>query len=287
MESLQFRTLRFSQRLTVLPSLDVRTTLVPSFKYQKLFLQASNLQGMTSFQINDLLLKRIPNEEDSTPDSYSRFEARAEVLPESSVTLHLDTEKNRVGVNDKLTSFEEYFVRSWNEMASQRSDSRKVVAVLRWNLPKSESENPDGHVSRTGITVNASKNTSSQKIFAKFQNTGPFVHDFEKGPLVAKVVLQIHSDFPQPVDLFWNLGPRHPQNQLHITQGSTWCGKVSGSCPDFKPGDSKSIESSVLITKRGITRLHDAQISWHCRTEPQLAGSLVVEPLYITVSEQM
>ena len=285
---LVYRVLRVLERIEVLPSLEIKTQLKPTFESEILQLNAKNLQEINSFDVTEfrihqgLLGAAAPNQIKA-----SMYKLEESLLPESSISLHFTQNDERYlqAQNRSISPQESFFA---SQYANSRSDDEGDMASVKWELFV---ESEHASTTRTGVIfTRIIRGQSKDRIEAKFCVPYAPKGVLNLKHLLVKTRLQIHSNLNEPVDVSWILQPATPQSSAQNlkwnSQGLSlpmWEGNISGTIRGFEPGGRKEVKLWAVVP-RGVTEIAGGRISWFSRTQPGSMGTAEIKPAFVEVS---
>jgi hypothetical protein len=285
---LLYRILRVMERIEVLPSLEIKTQLKPTFESDILQLNAKNLQEINSFNLAEFRFHECLSGPPA-PDQIkaSMYKLEESLLPESSISLHFTENDDRYlqARNRSISPQESFFA---SQYANLRSDDEGEMASVKWEVLV---ESEQALTTRTGVIfTRITRDQSKDGIEAKFCVPCAPKGVLKLKHLLVKARLQIHSNLNELVDVSWVLKPAtsqsSAQNLKWNSQGlslSTWEGNISGTIRGFEPGERKEVKLWAVVP-RGVTEIAGGQISWFSRIQPGSMGTAEIKPAFVEVS---
>eukprot|EP00890_Picochlorum_soloecismus_P000085 jgi/Picsp_1/1077/NSC_04560-R1_trafficking protein particle complex subunit 8-like len=287
---LLYRILRVTERIEVLPSLEIKTQLKPAFESEILLLNAKSLQEINSFKLAEF---RIHERLSGVPAPYrikvlaSLYKLEESLLPESSISLHFTQNDERYlqAKDGNMLPPESFFA---SQYANSRPDDEGDMASVKWELL---GESEEASNMRTGVIfTRILRDQISDGIEAKFCVPCAPKGVLNLKHLLVKTRLQICSNLNEPVDVSWVLQPAtsqsSAQHQKWNSQGLSlprWEGNISGTIRGFKPGERREVKLWAVVS-RGVTEVAGGHISWFSRIQSGSMGTAEIKSAFIEVS---
>lgn len=299
-DNLPYRTLRTSFILNSIPSLDINTRILVSPQSEKFLLKAVNLQNQKKIALKDLIIVQSNgcNGNDCGLTNASVLNLGIESTPGSPLSLYLDTE---AAVEEDLSSsFNEpaiFFVRGFIRQHQKSGQMNgQQICIIRWEIRDGDSSSKY----RNGLIISpCDKRGVSERVAAHLQLDAYRKHRFSSGPCNVDAKLLVKSSLSHPVDVLWNFGARIEDRLVHLPPGDSklcatfeadqnpaaWCGKISGTIQDLKTDEQREVDVRAVVYQPGVTKLEGACITWYCKSNPQVVGSLAIEPCFVSINE--
>jgi trafficking protein particle complex subunit 8 len=304
LDSLPHRTLCASFTASVLPSLEVEASLSPSSAGPSggklLVLRGLNLQGLESFQLNQLTslsrcwqLRLVDGNDDHSPASSQVVPLSYRLEPQAAIAIHAHVVDVRT--SDSTTPGLEHAVQylASGELSSLRTPSddvglhKPINLLLRWHA----SGTPGTHRAEGFHVIQACTAKASQGVTAWLAASPQRVlHNFvvadrSASACVVDIVLHISNNLSCPLKMRWGTAGLEKDDESTMTHSSNayfWCGSTSAAISVVEPGQTLQVALQVAVLMPGWVAIEGCWVAWRGDSE-HTVGSLAVPACHIEV----